>query len=1082
MADVFISYSRQDTDFVRVLHAALCQSDYDAWIDWEDIAPTTAWWQEIEAGIEAAHTFIFVISQASLHSVYCRREIDHAINHGKRLLPVLRRKDFAPGDMHPELGQHQWVPFQEGDNFEVAFATLVETINTDIDHKKAHTRLEVRAIEWRQNGGEPSLLLRGKDLQKADIWLLQAAGKTPSPTELQGKYIAASRQASSNRQKAIIGGLLALLAITGGLATLAYSQYRSARRALAGQTEATQQAERLLEESLAAKSREANQRRIAEEKTRQAINALQSARKARSAEAKQRQQAQAALKRAEVGEAKANRQARIAKEQTEIAQANEAKARTATEKAETESRKAQKLTLEAEIQAQALTVENLIASRLYMQSLLRGLEAGRQIQRIESQLGAAMGARSSQALDANPGPLAQGTRLRAVSALREIYHHSSLERNILSGHEDIVWSVSTSPDGAYLASASGDGVVKLWNRQGHPVQSWQGHKTNIRAVAFAPDSQILATASDDGTVKLWNHFGKEHLSFNGHSGSVFSVAFSPDGETLASASLDQTIRVWTIGGQEIRRFDGHRDGIYGVAFSPDGQSLASASADGTVGLWDIGQSQPPTFIHHGAPVHSLSFAPRQALLAIAGEGGGIRIWNPLQKTEVASLAGHTASINSLTFAPSGQTLASADEDGVIKLWQSDHDGQTWHLRASLQGTFSSINSLHFTPDGQTLIAATDDGTIKLWTLDSRQLPTIEDQLFDIVSIDFAPDRGGISRFKPSVLASGSANGTISIWDQNGRRLNSWKAHDSVIWSVKHSPDGRFLASGGGDGQIKLWNHQGELQKTFTGHSSRSVLSISFAENGQTLASAGDDGTVRLWNTNGPSSSIPITSDASSIYSVSFAPRSAPLPKQGLIFAEENGSVKLWDGANLQTISSSEGGINVSFAPDGQALAVAKADGTVHLWNLHTQEIQTLEGHSNRVFDVSFSPDGQILASASADKTIKLWDSRGLELQTLEGHQDNVLSVSFSADGQTLASLDGSGRVIFWSFNLDELMFKGCAWLQDYLNNPTTPQVEKDLCKDILPSSRLSASFNQINWVISLRHFIEGLFQKDPVEM
>ena len=141
MTDVFISYSRRDRDFVQILHDALVASKFQAWIDWQDIAPTAEWWKEIETGIESAHTFLFVISKDSISSRYCRKEIDHAIQHGKRLIPILRRKDYTRTDLHPKLGQHQWIAFQEEDDFDQAFTTLVQAINTDLDYKKAHTPL-----------------------------------------------------------------------------------------------------------------------------------------------------------------------------------------------------------------------------------------------------------------------------------------------------------------------------------------------------------------------------------------------------------------------------------------------------------------------------------------------------------------------------------------------------------------------------------------------------------------------------------------------------------------------------------------------------------------------------------------------------------------------------------------------------------------------------------------------------------------------------------------------------------------------------------------------------------------------------
>ena len=65
MADVFISYSRRDTDFVRRLHEALNARGRDTWVDWEDIPLTAEWWEEIKTGIEATDSFVFIISPDS---------------------------------------------------------------------------------------------------------------------------------------------------------------------------------------------------------------------------------------------------------------------------------------------------------------------------------------------------------------------------------------------------------------------------------------------------------------------------------------------------------------------------------------------------------------------------------------------------------------------------------------------------------------------------------------------------------------------------------------------------------------------------------------------------------------------------------------------------------------------------------------------------------------------------------------------------------------------------------------------------------------------------------------------------------
>ncbi|MBW4560032.1 MAG: hypothetical protein KME32_02555 [Mojavia pulchra JT2-VF2] len=646
------------------------------------------------------------------------------------------------------------------------------------------------------------------------------------------------------------------------------------------------------------------------------------------------------------------------------------------------------------------------------------------------------------------------TKMRVVTALQQAVYGVT-EINRLEGHSDIVWGVTFSPDGQMLASGSTDQTVKIWHVDGSILQTLKGHSDAITSVSFSPDGQTIASASLDKTVQIWrkNPFtgvfdARPYKTLKGHGDWLYSVSFSLDGELLATGSKDATIKLWRKDGSLAKILKGHQGWVNWVTFSPDGKFIASASEDKTVKIWRRDGSLVTTLQGHRQAITTVAFSTNGQLLASGSRDKTVKLWRQERNSSKdgfefrpsKTLQQHSGTIWSLNFSSDGKKLASGSDDNTINLWSV-----TGALLKTFKGHSDAVAGVAFSPDNKLLASASYDKTVKLWRLDAPTIPILRGHKERVLSVAWSPDG--------QMLASGSRDRTIKLWqrDASGGKLETrlYKTllgHTDKVPSVSFDPNGEILASASYDKTVKLWRRDGTLLKTLEGHSD-SVNAVNFSPDGQLLASSSKDKTIKLWKRDGRLIRT-LVGHSGWVNSVNFSP-------DGQIFASasDDQTVKLWrrDGTLLKTFSPHESWVlGVSFSPTDQLLASASWDNTVKLWRRDGTLLKTLlKGYSDSVNAVSFSPNGELLAAASWDRTVKLWSREGKLIKSLTGHHGAVLGISFSPNGQTLASASDDKTIILWNLDLDDLLLRGCNWVDDYLkHNRNVDQRDRFLCDAI----------------------------------
>ena len=999
MQEIFISYARRDKEFVRKLHESLAAAGRDSWVDWEAIPPTTEWVREIFTAIERVQAVVLVLSPASIDSPMCTKEIEHAAQHNKRLIPVVIC-DVDPASVSDVVGRLQWLFFRPVDEFDAAFASLLSTIDTDIDWVRAHTRLLTRAIEWQGKKHDPSLLLRGNDLKEGESSLMRGTAKQPSPTPLQTEYVAAGRRADTRRQRRLIGAMAVGLVITSVLAVTAWRQRR----------EAIAQRDSAISKQLAAYS---------ELLLAQSPNLLD----------------RAALLAIEAGRRAPGLEADRALRQTLAI-----------------------LPLMLSDQVQQQTNQVVAISPDGEQAAAGGDDGVVKIWRVASGESVAEFSLKTPITDLafNPdGTMLAGASLGAVKLLLPGEHREKL----LTRQETS--SLHFSANGNMLITAGKNGV-SVWSvSSGGRIREFPLNG-GVDALAVSPDSRLVATGGAGNIIRVWDlKTGEQRMEGRLDAGpasqplrlasrysGVTALAFDKDGKYVASGGRDHKVRVWDVAtGREVFR-ESQADSVDRVAFSPVEGLLASGGTDGAAHVWDLSKGVERFRLQHKDVVTAMMWDPVGNLLTVSLDGTA-RLWDMNSGDERARMF-HPGGLDAAAIDSKGRRVVTASwETGLVRVWDVSKTGE------AVQLPHDDMRDAVFSPDGKHI--ATVGGTYfaQLWGFpDGNLVAHLPHQDF-VQEVAFSPD-------SKRVVTSGW-DGAARVWDVDTGKMLADLHHDGRVTMAQFSPDGRLLVTGGWeDGSARIWDtatwqQVRRLMHTGLTESLRQISKpeggvrfLAFAPNGTMLATSGQDGTVRLWNFQTGEEILRLAHNG-------FADSVCFSPDSRYLVSDSEKEVVVWSlpsGARVTTLDKGTDRFMVllSLSPDGNLVLLgSQKQKGVQVRSMPDLKIVARLMQEHSVFAGRFNHDGSRLLTASQDTTARLWDTRTWQEVTRLNTNGIVYGARFSPDERFLVTASGEGMARVWLTSTRDLTVAACRrmarnltpeeWRQYFGTEPGPPTCE-----------------------------------------
>ena len=283
---------------------------------------------------------------------------------------------------------------------------------------------------------------------------------------------------------------------------------------------------------------------------------------------------------------------------------------------------------------------------------------------------------------------------------------------------------------------------------------------------------------------------------------------------------------------------------------------------------------------------------------------------------------------------------------------------------------TSLFSLLVTPSASHVIVCSRSLTMRIYSLThlDESSPTIEAKLIRAFKPHTAPVVTTAVDATGTLLATGSADGSIKVWDiKRGYTTHTFHGHGGVVTALSF-----FETHDKRDEDRQPSSKKRRMMKK-SGDDDAQGMEDDGSTTGFRLASGSEDGKVRVWDLNKRKSMASLESHVSVVRSLSYSPS-----ENALLSASRDKSVIVWDVRTWKTrriIPVLESVEAATFIADSSLFIIGGENGRLRVWDCNRGNEVTREQEPGPEFEtimaIQYAPGLPFAMTVHADQTLRL---------------------------------------------------------------------------------------------------------------